>query len=559
MDNQRLILFMALAFILFLTWEAWQEDYGPQPVANPSTEIETPAMEAPKDVPVAQQTMLDPQDKADTPDAPMASGMEASSASQRIRVTTDTLDLVIDSRGGDIRQADLLKYPVTSDKPDEPFRLMRDTLPNLFVAQSGLLSSNSAPDHYAIYTAEKTDYQLKPGQDQLRIPLTWQDDAGIKVTKTLIFKRGSHVIDVEHKIENGSAEQWKGRQYRQLQRSRPDGSGESIFLVTYNGGVIYSEDEHYEKIDFDDMAEKKLSRDISGGWAALIQHYFLGAIVPPADETNHYYSKATDDERFVLGMYSPSVSVEAGQTGSFTTRFYVGPKEQADLAKLADNLDLTVDYGMLSVIAKPLFWILDWFNGIFGNWGWAILMVTLIIKLIFYPLSAASYRSMANMRKFAPKLQQMKERYGDDRQKMSQAMMELYKKEKINPLGGCLPMLVQIPVFIALYWVLLESVELRQAPFIFWIQDLSIKDPYYVLPLLMGVSMFVQQKLNPPPPDPVQAKVMMALPIIFTLFFAFFPAGLVLYWLANSVLSVAQQWYITAKIEKAAALAPPKK
>ncbi len=559
MDNQRLILFMALAFILFLTWEAWQEDYGPQPVVSNAVESVTPAMEAPKDVPVAQQTLSETVAKADTPDTPAATGMEASSDSQRIRVTTDTLDLIIDTRGGDIRQADLLKYPAASDKPDEPFRLMRDSLPNLFVAQSGLLSNNNAPDHYAIFTAEKTDYQLKPGQDELRIPLIWQDDTGIKVTKTLVFKRGTHVIDVEHKIENGSAEAWQGRQYRQLQRSRPDGSGESAFIYTYTGGVIYSEEEHYEKIEFDDMADKNLSRDINGGWAAMIQHYFLAAIVPPAEEDNLFYTKAPGDDRFVLGLVSPSLSVNSGQTGTFTTRFYVGPKEQADLAKLADNLDLTVDYGMLSVIAKPVFWALNWFHGIFGNWGWAILMVTLIIKLIFYPLSAASYRSMANMRKFAPKMQQMKERYGDDRQKMSQAMMELYKKEKINPLGGCLPMMVQIPVFIALYWVLLESVELRQAPFIFWITDLSIKDPYYVLPLLMGVSMFVQQKLNPPPPDPVQAKVMMALPIIFTLFFAFFPAGLVLYWLANSVLSVAQQWYITAKIEKAAANVTPNK
>ncbi len=559
MDNQRLILFMALAFILFLTWEAWQEDYGPQPVVSNAVESVTPAMEAPKDVPVAQQTLSETVANADTPDAPAATGMEASSESQRIRVTTDTLDLIIDTRGGDIRQADLLKYPAASDKPDEPFRLMRDSLPNLFVAQSGLLSNNNAPDHYAIFTAEKTDYQLKPGQDELRIPLIWQDDTGIKVTKTLVFKRGTHVIDVEHKIENGSAEAWQGRQYRQLQRSRPDGSGESAFIYTYTGGVIYSEEEHYEKIEFDDMADKNLSRDINGGWAAMIQHYFLAAIVPPAEEDNLFYTKAPGDDRFVLGLVSPSLSVNSGQTGTFTTRFYVGPKEQADLAKLADNLDLTVDYGMLSVIAKPVFWALNWFHGIFGNWGWAILMVTLIIKLIFYPLSAASYRSMANMRKFAPKMQQMKERYGDDRQKMSQAMMELYKKEKINPLGGCLPMMVQIPVFIALYWVLLESVELRQAPFIFWITDLSIKDPYYVLPLLMGVSMFVQQKLNPPPPDPVQAKVMMALPIIFTLFFAFFPAGLVLYWLANSVLSVAQQWYITAKIEKAAANVTPNK
>lgn len=553
MDNQRLILFFALAFVLFLTWEAWQADYGPQPVVGSQVESAdgVPAAEPPKDVPMAQQTQADTDTKADTPAAP-DTGMEASPAGQRIHVRTDTFDIEIDTRGGDIREADLLDYPVASDKPDQPFRLLKDTLPNLFVAQTGLLSDSRAPDHYAVFSAQQTEYELKPGQNELRVPLVWQDDSGIKVTKTLVFYRGSHVIDVEQTIENGSAEPWQGRQYRQLQRSRPDGSGESAFIYTYTGGVIYSEDEKYEKIEFDDMAEQNLSRDIKGGWAAMIQHYFLAAIIPPADQTNHFYTKAPGDDRFVLGLVSPSKTVAAGENASFTTRFYAGPKEQDVLADLAEGLDLTVDYGMLTVIAKPLFWVLDWFHGLFGNWGWAIIMVTLIIKLIFYPLSAASYRSMANMRKFAPKMQQLKERYGDDRQRMSQAMMELYKKEKINPLGGCLPMIVQIPVFIALYWVLLESVELRQAPFILWIQDLSIRDPYYVLPLLMGVSMFVQQKLNPPPPDPVQAKVMMALPIIFTLFFAFFPAGLVLYWLANSILSVAQQWYITAKIEKAA-------
>ena len=558
MDNQRLILFLALSFVLFLTWEAWQEDYAPQqPVATVVNDNQTPALEAPKDVPLEQPSLADAGVKTDAPEAP-ATGMEAGDT-QRIHVVTDTLDLIIDTRGGDIRQVDLLNYSVSSDKPDEPFRLMKDTFPNLFVAQSGLLSSNNAPDHYAVFTAEKDEYQLAAGQNELRVPLVWQDDTGIKVTKTLVFHRGQHLIDIDQKIENNSDSTWQGRQYRQLQRSTPDGSGESRFIYTYTGGVIYSEEEHYEKIKLDDMAEEDLSRDIAGGWAAMIQHYFIGAIIPPKEETNHFYTKAAGDDRFILGLVSPNKVVNPGQSDTFTSRFYIGPKDQAVLEEMGDNLDLTVDFGILSVIAKPMFWVLSWFHSLFGNWGWAILMVTLIIKLIFYPLSAASYRSMANMRKFAPKMQQLKERYGDDRQKMSQAMMELYKKEKINPLGGCLPMMVQIPVFISLYWVLLESVEMRQAPFIFWITDLSIKDPFYVLPLLMGISMFVQQKLNPPPPDPVQAKVMMALPVIFTLFFAFFPAGLVWYWFANSALSVAQQWYITSKIEKAAATVKPNK
>jgi YidC/Oxa1 family membrane protein insertase len=550
MYNQRLILFFGLILVLFLMWEAWTQDYGPKPAAVATTQTAVPLTpDSPKDVPAAQLSTAAP---LATPEAPKA---EEGKSSQRIHVTTDTFDLIIDSRGGDIREVDLRKYAISSSEPDKPFKLMKDTLPNLFVAQSGLLSSAEAPDHYALFTAEKSEYTLAEGQNELRVPLVWQGSNGVKVTKTLIFTRGNHYVDIDQKVENGSAEVWSGRQYRQLQRSRPDGSNSSFFIQTYTGGVIYSEAEKYEKIEFDDMASSNLSRDITDGWGAMIQHYFLAAFLPAKGETNHFYTKAPGDDRFVLGLISPAKTVQAGQSDSFTTRLYIGPKEQNVLETLAPSLELTVDYGMLTIIAKPLFWVMEWFHSLVNNWGWSILMVTLIIKLAFYPLSAASYRSMANMRKFAPKLQQLKERYGDDRQRMSQAMMELYKKEKVNPLGGCLPMIVQIPVFIALYWVLLESVELRQAPFILWIQDLSIKDPYYVLPLLMGISMFIQQKLNPAPPDPIQAKVMMALPIIFTLFFAFFPAGLVLYWLANSVLSVAQQWYITVKIERADAAA----
>lgn len=562
MDNQRLILFFALFLMLFLVWDQWQQDYAPKKVdlatessAIPGMPVERPAVNT---APTAPQGGADiPEAKAAAPAAdvlPAAAkpnaGAHILNSAERIRVITDNLDVEIDTLGGDIRMVELLNFPVAVDQPNKPTRLMKDNLPNLFVAQSGLLASNSAPDHYAQYTAEKLEYVMDAGSNELRVPLTWTSEDGIRVTKTLIFYRDSHVIDIEHKVDNGSAETWKGRQYRQLQRTRPDGSGESAFIYTYTGGVIYSEEEKYEKYDFDDMTDQDLSREIDGGWAAIIQHYFLAAILPPADENNHFYSKAPGDDRYVLGLVSPSKDIAAGQSASFSTRFYVGPKEQAVLEELTENLDLTVDYGMLTVIAKPLFWALDIFHGWFNNWGWAIIMVTLVIKLMFYPLSAASYRSMANMRKLTPKMTQIKERYGDDRQRMSQAMMDLYKKEKINPLGGCLPMLVQIPVFIALYWVLLESVEMRQAPFILWIEDLSIRDPYYVLPLLMGISMFVQQKLNPPPPDPVQAKVLMALPFVFTLFFAFFPAGLVLYWVANSVLSIAQQWYVTVKTEK---------
>ncbi len=558
MDNQRLLLFVALSFVMLLMWDAWQEGNNAPQQAAITADASSAVPDAPKDLPAAPVAGTDAPSLSASPaasDGPALSVAEPLPKGERILITTDKLEVIIDTHGGDIREVDLLAYPVSADEPDKPFQLMKDRLPNLFVAQSGLLASGegSAPDHYTTYQAEKHEYSLAPGQDELRVPLVWDSGNGIQVVKTFIFRAGSHIIDVEHKVINSSAESWSGRQYRQLQRTRPDGSGESIFIYTYTGGVVYSEEEKYEKIDFDDMAEKDLSRNISGGWAAMIQHYFLGAIIPPQDEDNLFYTKSPGDDRYVLGLVSPAKVVEAGQSDVFTTRFFVGPKLQSVLKELAPGLDLTVDYGILTVIAKPVFWVLELIHGVVGNWGWAILGVTLLIKLIFYPLSAASYRSMAKMRKFTPKIQQLRERYGDDRQRMSQAMMDLYKKEKINPLGGCLPMLVQIPVFIALYWVLLESVEMRQAPFILWINDLSIRDPYYVLPLLMGISMYIQQKLNPAPPDPMQAKLLAALPFVFTLFFAFFPAGLVLYWVANSVLSIAQQWYITRKVEAAAA------
>ena len=468
---------------------------------------------------------------------------------QRIRVITDVLIAEIDTVGGDLRQVDLPGYPVAVDKPEQPFRLMNDTTAHIFVAQSGLLSSGSAPDHHAHYTTEQTEYRLAEGANELRVPLRWTNERGVTVTKLYTFRRGDYVIDVTQALDNHSAEEWKGRFYRQFQRSRTE--RESALIYTYTGGVISSADNKYQKVSFDDMDSTVINQEIKGGWAAMIQHYFLAAWVPAQDQTNQFYSKALGNDRYVLGLVTPVTAVAPGSSTSFNSQLYVGPKLQDRIEDVAPNLELTVDYGMLTFIAKPLFWVLEWLNDWLHNWGWAIVVLTLLIKLAFYKLSEASYRSMAKMRKFAPKLQQLKERYGDDRQRMSQAMMEIYKKEKINPLGGCLPMLVQIPVFIALYWVLLESVELRQAPFILWLNDLSTKDPYYVLPLIMGVTMFFQQKLNPPPPDPLQAKILMALPFVFTLFFAFFPSGLVLYWVVNNILSIAQQWYITHRIDKA--------
>jgi YidC/Oxa1 family membrane protein insertase len=356
-------------------------------------------------------------------------------------------------------------------------------------------------------------------------------------------------VEVEHQVRNLGDEDWSARPYHQLQRTPLQ--QQSRFLYTYTGGVLYSPEEKYQKISFDDMQDENLNRDVKGGWAAMIQHYFLSAWIPPAEQTARYYSRALQGERYVIGMIGPAMNVAAGSDQASQMRLFVGPKLQHVMEEVAPGLELTVDYGMLTILAQPIFWLLENIHALVGNWGWAIIILTILIKLAFYKLSETSYKSMANMRKLAPRLQALKERYGDDKQKLNQAMMDMYKKEKINPLGGCLPILVQIPVFIALYWVLLESVEMRQAPFMLWIQNLSAPDPYYVLPLIMGATMLIQQKLNPAPMDPIQAKVMMILPIVFTVFFAFFPAGLVLYWVVNNALSIAQQYVITKRVEAA--------
>ena len=549
MDNQRLILFIALSFVVLLLWEAWQRDYGPKappPDAGPGQEQQVAA--PPADLPTAAPENATPAPGPSTGDT----GMLASA--QRIRVVTDVLDVEIDTRGGDLRRADLLAYPVSIEPGAPPVRLMSDQLPNLFIAQSGLRSDRKPePTHHIVYTAEAAEYRLPEGQSELVVPLRWQGADGVQVTKLYRFRRGAYVIDVEHAVHNAGSQPWQGRQYRQLQRTEVAEPGQSRFVYTYMGGVIYSPEEKYEKISFDDMAGQDLSRTITGGWAAMIQHYFLAAWIPDAAEPNLYYSKVLPPARYVLGLVGPEQAVPPGQTQLFSSRLYVGPKLQDHLAEVAPGLELTVDYGLLTVLAKPIFWLLKQIHTLVGNWGWSIILLTLLIKLAFYKLSETSYKSMANMRKLAPRLQALKERYGDDRQKLNQAMMEMYKKEKINPLGGCLPILVQIPVFIALYWVLLESVELRQADFVLWLKDLSSPDPYYVLPLIMGVTMFIQQKLNPAPMDPMQAKVMMILPFVFTVFFAFFPAGLVLYWVTNNILSIAQQWVITRRVEQGAA------
>ena len=548
MDNQRLLIFIALSFVVMLLWQAWMKDYGPEPKVQPSPG--TADQQATKDI-----------SGEDLPHADAGTGTKESfvpeeitlKTGQQVRVETDTLSVVIDTLGGDLRQAGLLDYHV-STKPGSPiFQLLNDTMPDLFVVQSGLRTPDGAePTHHARYRAEKLDYKLDKNADTLQVPLHWSSPEGVVVTKLYTFHRDSYVVDVDYEVKNGSATDWHGREYRQLQRTPLAASSQSKFIHTYTGAVLYSPEDKYQKISFDDMEKAPLDRAITDGWAAMIQHYFVVALIPERGQEDRYYTKTLAGPRYVIGLISPQDTVPAGGSASFHTRVYVGPKLQDHLADVAPGLELTVDYGHLTVLAQPIFWLLKTIHKAVGNWGWSIVLLTMLIKLAFYKLSETSYRSMANMRKLAPRLQSLKERYGDDRQRLNQAMMELYKKEKINPLGGCLPIVVQIPVFIALYWVLLESVEMRQAPFMLWLNNLSAPDPYYVLPLLMGATMLIQQKLNPAPMDPIQAKVMMALPIVFTVFFAFFPSGLVLYWVVNNTLSIAQQYVITRRIERGA-------
>jgi len=424
----------------------------------------------------------------------------------------------------------------------------------LFLAQSGLIAGdgdNAAPNHYTLFNIEQQSHTLPLGQDALAVPLTWTGNDGLKVTKTFVFKRGRYDITVTQEIQNNTGQAWSGRQYSQLLRL-PMAESPVGFLTggmqAFDGGVIYTQQDKFQKISFDDMANNDLEVSTLGGWTGMIQHYFASAWIPPLDQENHLYTKALKEGHFVIGSYSPAITVPANSTAKLSSRLYAGPKIQPVMEEVAQGLELTVDYSVLTFIGKPIYWLLNQFHSVTGNWGVAIIGVTLCIKLLFFPLSQASFKSMAKMRKIQPRLKDLQERFKDDRMRFNNEMMALYKKEKVNPLGGCLPVLVQIPVFMCLYWVLSETVEFRQAPFIFWIQDLSVEDPFYILPLIMGLTMKIQQSLNPAPIDPVQAKVMRMFPVIFTVFFLFFPAGLVLYWVVNNTLSILQQWYITKSI-----------
>jgi YidC/Oxa1 family membrane protein insertase len=549
METTRFILILALSLVAMMLWQAWQEDYG---VPVSSSESRDVKQESDKpDIQIEDDEVISAQDVvSETPIAVVAQPEKKLEATQPLVISTDVFYLEINPRGGGIQKVKLLNYPVQAGHPEEPFELMDSSPKLLYITQGGLLSKLPAPTHEDLYSVSSHNHSLEAGKDVLQVPLVWSSKEGVKVTKIFEFTRASYLITIRYVVENDSGTSWQGRSYHQIKRSAPNG-GRSL-IVTYTGAVISSPEERYEKIDFDDMQDQKLERDISNGWAAMLQHYFVSAILPVDKQQAHrFYTKSLANERYVIGAITPAQTIEPGNKGQIEEQLYIGPKILKDLEKIAEGLELTVDYGVLWFIAKPLFKVLDKLHDLTNNWGWSIILVTIILKLIFFPLSAAGYKSMANMRRVQPRMLAIKERYKDDKSRLNQAMMQIYKEEKINPLGGCFPILVQIPVFIALYWVLLESVEMRQATFALWLQDLSSPDPFYVLPLLMGATMFIQQKLNPAPMDPVQAKVMSILPIAFTVFFAFFPSGLVLYWVVNNILSIAQQWQITRSLERA--------
>ena len=539
MDNQRTLLVAALAFIAVLIWQAWQKDYVlPQQVADVEGQVKQQA-----DVPNTAST------DNKLPSAIDTNKMDGSIQAKGgvIRVVTDVYELEIDTLGGSIVQLHLSDYPETKGK-EEKVQLLNNQAAKTFVVESGLVSQNGAsPNHHALWHTSENDYVMTG--DELRVPLTWTNNAGVSITKTYVFSKGSYKVDVETQIENNGASSWSAREYLQIKRNDYADKKANSMIYTYTGGVLYTDEEKYQKIDFGDMEDEDLSREATGGWAAMIQHYFGVAWVPEKENQYNYYTKSLKGGLYVIGAYSPVKLVEVGQVETIHSVLFAGPKLQEQLSATAPGLELMVDYGKLTIIAEPIFWLLSFFYDFVGNWGVAIIMVTLTIKALFFKLSEKSYKSMAHMKLVQPRIAALKERFGDDKQALNKAMMELYKTEKINPLGGCLPILIQIPVFIALYWTLLESVELRQAPFALWIDNISAADPYFVLPVIYGITMFFQQRLNPAPVDPMQKKMMQMLPIMFTGFFAFFPAGLVLYWIVNNLLTIAQQSFIMKRIE----------
>ena len=573
------IRYSLIAALVAVTWYLiflWQQDFGQPPSEAPAYTSQSndelysqspSSMDSDVSVPIVNpgSDNLDgdlPSLETNT-EISILDSTEQTLSNRLISVKTDNFEIRIDPRGGDIVYAGLVKYPMTLDNPSIPFTLLNRNESEIYVAESGVVGKSGSDldsgnrNDRPLYHSSTTSFEMQG--DTLVVPLSYKSPEGLSARKIFTFTKGSYVVGVEFELNNESSEPWLGRFYARLKRDGHADPGVSksvgMGMPTYLGTAFWRADEKYNKLTFDDIGDaadknkRALDEKIKGGWLAVIQHYFVSAWVPDVNETHLYQTSRNNRGQYIIGLASPTITVQPYDTKTITSQLYMGPKLQDDLEALSDGLNLSVDYGFLFFISDILFVTLKYIHSVVNNWGWAIILLTVLVKAIFYPLSAASFKSMANMRRVQPELLRIREQHAEDKQKLSQEMMALYKKEKINPLGGCLPMLVQMPVFIALYWALMESVELRHADFIFWITDLSVMDPYFVLPLLMGASMFFQQTLNPAPPDPMQAKVMKFMPIIFTFFFLFFPAGLVLYWLTNNILSITQQWFITKRIE----------
>ena len=555
MDIKRTILIVALAVVSYVMVLKWNQDYGQAALPTQNVAASSTTAPALPDTVSGNSASNSADVPSATTDTSTPTETPVAASKDLIHVKTDVLDIAIDPQGGDIAQLRLPLYPRRQDHPDVPFQLFDNGNERTYLAQSGLTGVDGPDARSAgrpVFSSDKKTYELAPGQDEVVVDLKFSEN-GVNYIKRFTLKRGLYDVKVTYLIDNESSKPWNGNLFAQLKRdaSSDPSSSTATGTATYLGAALWTSAEPYKKVSMKDIDKGQLKETVEGGWVAWLQHYFVTAWIPQKGDNNVVQTRKDNQGNYIIGFTGPTLTVEPGKTAETSATLYAGPKSQGVLKELSPGLELTVDYGILWFIAQPIFWLLQHIHSIVGNWGWSIIFLTMLIKGIFFPLSAASYKSMARMRAVAPKLAALKEQFGDDRQKMSQAMMELYKKEKINPLGGCLPILVQMPVFLSLYWVLLESVEMRQAPFMLWITDLSIKDPFFILPIIMGATMFIQQRLNPTPPDPMQAKVMKLMPIIFTFFFLWFPAGLVLYWVVNNCLSIAQQWYITRKVEAA--------
>lgn len=568
MDYQRYLLIGAIAvlsYMLLIEWSIFKEDISTQKVTaefqqrsqaetQPPTAIagdsnQTVDAVIPNESEISRQVA-----DADIPQIEQPKTETAIASTSLISVSTDSLVINIDPVGGDIVFAALPRHFAKLDTPDIPFVLLENSDRRTYIAQSGLIGTNGTDTSKGrpFFSASTNSYEMADDQDSLTVDLIHTTDSGVKITKRFSFSRGSYLVDINYLIDNQTNQPWSAAMFGQLKRDNsedPAAENSGMGMAPFLGAATTLIDEPYKKLKFDDFEDKSLKHSKEGGWIALVQHYFISAWIPNKATQNNFSTIKTNNGFNIARFTSPAVLINPGQQGEINAQFYAGPKDQYTLEEISPGLELTVDYSWLWWIAQPLFWLLTKIYGYVGNWGVAIIGVTLLVKILFFQLNAKAYKSMASMRKVQPKLLEIRERYADDKAKQSQEMMNLYKKEGINPLGGCLPILVQMPVFIALYWVLMESVELRHAPFALWIEDLSVMDPFFVLPLIMGASMFIQQKLNPPPPDPLQAKIMQWMPVMFTFFFLFFPAGLVLYWVVNNVLSIAQQYIITKRIE----------